>query len=282
MKCLTPASIPRPNGRGSADRLTVPCGKCVHCLATKRHHWSIRLENELQYSDYALFVTLTYDDEHIYYNENGFPSVSKRDVQLFFKRFRKSCKHRIRYYLTAEYGPKTCRPHYHIILFFSIDTPWHPLDIYTLIDNAWEKGNIDVGKVTSASINYVTKYCITKNDKILGVDEPFSLMSRRPGLGYQYIEKMKSWHLADVDLPRYYITKPNGIKVGLPRYYRDKIYSKEQIEHMTERFKSVTNDDFELDRRKFDSDGQYFKYQLDKFDSYVNNYTRKLTKTNKL
>lgn len=280
MKCLTPLSIPRPNGGGNADRITVPCGKCVHCLSNRRSQWSTRLEFELEDCDMARFVTLTYSDEHLYYNENGFPSVNKRDVQLFLKRFRRSASFKIRYFCTAEYGTKTYRPHYHFIFFFTIDTPYNPFDIYKLIEQVWEKGNVDFGKVTPASIAYCTKYVITNQLTILGVDPPFSLMSRRPGLGYNYIVKMKSWHNSDVDNPRFYIQRPNGIKLSMPRYFKDRIYSKDFLERHS--VSKNPYDDFEAERNAFDPDGNYFKYQMDRFDSYVNNYTKKLTKTNKL
>lgn len=47
---------------------------------------------------------------------------SKRDVQLFLKRVRKSLSkysdEKIRYYAVSEYGPKTFRAHYHVLFFY--------------------------------------------------------------------------------------------------------------------------------------------------------------------
>ena len=108
--------IRHPTKKG--ERIVVPCGRCAACFSTKRSHWSSRIEYEYRYSHDAHFVTLTYDDEHIRQNEHGVYSVFKDDVQKFFKRLRQNSIYgNIRYYLTAEYGSRTMRPHYHAIIF---------------------------------------------------------------------------------------------------------------------------------------------------------------------
>ena len=73
--------------------------------------WATRIELEAKEWDDVIFLTLTYDDEHIPYGEiiKGYRSiqsqtVSKRDVQLFLKRLRKAYKKPIKYFLAAEYG----------------------------------------------------------------------------------------------------------------------------------------------------------------------------------
>ncbi len=72
-------------------------------------------------------MTLTYDDEHLPINDyvdsdgviHGKPTLRKRDVQLFLKRLRKNYKYdnHIKYFCCGEYGGKTFRPHYHLIIF---------------------------------------------------------------------------------------------------------------------------------------------------------------------
>jgi hypothetical protein len=47
-------------------------------------------------------------------------------------------------------------------------------------------------------------------------------MSRRPGIGSVYYDKMRAWHRED---KRTYVVRPGGYKQRLPRYYKDKIFT---------------------------------------------------------
>lgn len=221
MQCLSPITI-KVKGKG---HLPVPCGRCAACLQNRRNSWSFRLEQELKVSTSAHFVTLTYTDDKLYFNEYGNPSVNKRDVQLFIKRLRKLSDEKLRYYAVAEYGSKTHRPHYHIILF----NLSHDFDSANLLlTNAWGNGQIQVGSVTPASIAYVTKYVFQKGKNWEGEDKVFSLMSRKPGIGSNYLDTHTKWH--EEDPTRFYSVKEGGQKVSLPRFYRDKIYSQQDKE----------------------------------------------------
>lgn len=55
-------------------------------------------------------------------------------------------------------------------------------------------------------------------------------MSRRPGIGAHYINTHTNYHL---DALRYY-SKQKGIYQRLPRYFKDKMFSKEQRAEMAE------------------------------------------------
>lgn len=224
MKCLSPITIRNPCESSLERFIQVPCGRCAACLSSKRNEWSYRLEYELKSSISAFFVTLTYDDIHLHYDDYSRPVVCKRDVQLFLKRLRKACDgFRIRYYLCAEYGPTTFRPHYHAIIFGL--PPNREVAEKTILE-AWKQGFVKVGTVTESSIAYVTKYCITKTDDLDGREPVFALMSRRPGLGFDYVEKMKVWHQADET--RMYSPKLDGVKVPIPRYFKEKVYDDRQ------------------------------------------------------
>lgn len=143
--CKAPVTIFR-----NKKRDLVPCGKCLWCLQKKRADWSFRLFQELNVSESAHFLTLTYDDEKL--PEEG---LRKRDLQLFFKKLRKSNSAKIRYYAVGEYGTRTSRAHYHAIMF--------NLDVTCPVAQIWDKGHVQVGSVTPASIHYVTKYVINKH-----------------------------------------------------------------------------------------------------------------------
>lgn len=93
----------------------VPCGHCRACRLRLRSEWSLRMVHELDsHRHLALFVTLTYDNDHL--PSDG--SLKVRDIQLFYKRLRKALGPvKIKHYTCGEYGPRTMRPHYHAIIF---------------------------------------------------------------------------------------------------------------------------------------------------------------------
>lgn len=86
-----------------------------------------------------------------------------------------------------------------------------------------------IGKVTPSSIHYVTKYCLAYSDLPFDGDSPyrpFMLCSRHPAIGSNYLSSaMVNWHRAST--PRTYVVN-NGFKLSMPKYYRDRIWSKEE------------------------------------------------------
>lgn len=84
--------------------ILVPCGKCLKCRSKYRLQWQLRLQHELDsYNGVAMFLTLTYDEKYLPYNN----SLDKRDVQLFIKRLRKYYSDiNIKYFAVGEYGTK--------------------------------------------------------------------------------------------------------------------------------------------------------------------------------
>ena len=266
MECLSPISIARPNGHGNADRICVPCGRCVACLQRRRAHWSFRLSEELRNSSNAYFLTLTYDDVHLTVNENGIPSVNKRDCQLFLKRLRKAIPGTpIRYYLVSEYGSRTYRPHYHAIIF----NVHNDKSIATnAILNSWQNGNVKLGTVTPASMHYVTKYCINALDAPFGATKVFALMSKRPAIGKSYLSRAASFHEAD---DRFYVVYPGGIKGSLPRYYAEKLYTKEARERHADQCRSKNKDPVQ----KWVGNPDPFRYDSDVKSQFVKSVKQK-------
>jgi hypothetical protein len=184
--------------------------------------WSFRLVKHGERSNSALFVTLTYDDEKIPISKNGLQTLDKTDLQKFFKRLRKLTHEKISYYAVGEYGDKTQRPHYHIILF-NANT--------RIVESAWSIdsipiGHVHFGDVSDASIGYTLKY-ISKEKRIPMFNQDdrnkeFSLMSK--GLGINYLnEKTIKWHKAKLE-ERMYLPLKDGKKAAMPRYYKDKLY----------------------------------------------------------
>lgn len=213
----------------------VPCGKCENCGKRKVSSWSFRLMQEDRVSETSYFITLTYDTKYVPITPKGYMSLGERetvlsgkpekarDLQLFFKRLRKANKHTgrdIKYYAVGEYGEKSFRPHYHIILF--------NVEIHT-VEPSWGMGDVHYGYVSQASVGYTLKYIskarripLHKNDDRV---PEFSIMSK--GLGASYLNaKFYKWHHAD-PLNRMYCDLKDGKKISMPRYYKLKLYSDE-------------------------------------------------------
>lgn len=222
MRCISPISV------GGDVKSSVPCGRCYACLRNYQSQWIIRLKEELKVSKNAYFITLTYNDDSIPRDVNGYTYVSKSDVQKFFKRLRKSINHQpIRYYASAEYGPATMRPHYHAIIFNlpTIDE----YDTRKLIADAWTLNNKPLGFITAENVNenriaYVTGYTMDKYKNVESDKKVFSLMSK--GLGKSYLERKErvQWHY-DKPTENMYYPLEDGKRRALPRYYRNKIIS---------------------------------------------------------
>lgn len=206
----------------------VPCGHCMNCYHKKRLDWTIRMEKELKVSSSCFFITCTYSDEFLPRTKSGRPTLSKRDHQLFLKRLRKKYGEGIRYYMCGEYGSNFDRPHLHYVLYnLPLDlleraelVRYHPSPVYISPDltGIWANGSVEIGEITSGGMSYVAKYCQWREESDLSVFDddqvkPFSLQSRNPGIGEDYItEGWKS--------PFMY---RDGVKVATPRYYRDKM-----------------------------------------------------------
>lgn len=199
----------------------MPCGACNYCLGNKRGDWTFRVLNELKMASTASFLTMTYDDKHVRYDESsGEQTLCKRDVQLFTKSLRKAnalvSDLKLRYYTVGEYGTQTSRPHYHSIMF-NVDP-----SLTGRLPTFWPHGHMQVDPVTHATIHYVTKYVINRPGDYTGRQKPFSLISNKPGLGAGYLTpQMIQWHL---DEKRTY-TQQLGQTQRLPRYYKDKIFT---------------------------------------------------------
>lgn len=185
--CFTPYLVFNPETK---DRIPVPCGSCPECTARRTSGWSFRLVQQEKVSSISLFVTLTYDTKYVPISCNGFMSLSKRDVQLFLKRLRKETTKRkrrngaIKYYAAGEYGGKTKRPHYHLILFNAehddILSAWRDPKTKQPI------GSVHFGTVSGASVGYTLKYihkkCFRPMHRNDDREPEFGLMSKDLGL----------------------------------------------------------------------------------------------------
>lgn len=278
MQCLSPIHLKRSKPSPKGDFVTVPCGKCYACLSRKRSEWAFRLQKEERYSSSAYFFTLTYEDSNLDFNEDGYPCVSKNDIQLFMKRLRKIyAPEKIRYFIVSEYGPETYRPHYHGLIF---NAPAPTVDrFYRDLQSAWRYGFVEAGSVTPASINYCAKYCISKHRIKPGYTPCFNLMSRRPGIGSTYVERHSELYKSKL---QDWSVFPGGQRVRLPRYFRQKIFSDEETRILNVRLQAKQKADRAELEAYLESIGvSYSKYELDTIRDYNRRMEKQLTKKSK-
>lgn len=209
--------------------ITFPCGNCPECITKKLSSWAFRLMQEEKKSTFAKFITLTYDNKYVPFNPFGVLSLKKRDLQLFFKRLRKRLENNeseysrpVKYYGVGEYGGETNRPHYHIALFNA--------SIESVIDS-WQLGNVNFGDqrgICQQTAYYMCKYMMKskikkKEYKQKWIEPEFSLISKGLGLSYLENQQMVDWHMTDIE-NRMYLGLKGGNKIGMPRYYKEKMY----------------------------------------------------------
>ena len=110
-------------------------------------------------------------------------------------------------------------------------------ELYRL-QSSWPFGFIQIGTISDNSIMYVCKYHVNRTDYPEHANPSFALMSRRPGIGAIYGNKMFEFHDG---YDKNYYPDHGGVKRRLPRYLRDKIYSKESIENLSSFFSTALN-----------------------------------------
>lgn len=209
----------------------VPCGQCPACLKRRADHWAFRLFSEMKQATSAAMLTLTYEDRWLPRSFNGHATLQKRDFQLFMKRLRKKCRNTLKYYACGEYGGLTNRPHYHLVMF---NLPSKYLINHHYLEDIWQMGGIHIAECNMATIRYTTKYVMKGRWEPEADDDDraplFSCMSKKLGMN----------HLTP-QMVRYYtenmlgvITLPGGALVSMPRYYKEKIFSKRERKILAE------------------------------------------------
>lgn len=241
------------------DYIQIPCGKCVGCRLDYSRQWAYRCMLELEYHSSAYFVTLTYDEAHlpVVQSEGGpVASLRKRDFQLFMKRLRKRFGEGIRFFAAGEYGSETFRPHYHAIIFgldlddltiykrssigYNYFNSKKLQDVWSVRNSSGELepiGYAVVGSVTWETAAYTARYVMKKLSgpeasfyEDNGIEPPFSLMSRRPGIAYQWYVDHPGCAAEDYLVIS---TEKGGMKFHPPRYF-DRLFDVESPEDAKE------------------------------------------------
>lgn len=91
---------------------------------------------------------------------NLIPYCKTSDCQKFLKRLRFHIKadynEEIRHYSVSEYGPRTYRPHWHLLLFFNSDEVSEIISQY--VSESWSYGNSNCELSKGGSASYVASY----------------------------------------------------------------------------------------------------------------------------
>lgn len=236
--CVSPLMIKKDMEKyGACDYNRVPCGTCPECHQSKVDEWKFRFKYELRDAVAPLFITLTYNNENLFYTLDRQPTLHKRDVQLFIKRLRKAhsmvSSLKLRYLAVGEYGSKRGRPHYHVCLLnlepqfrYLIARAWTRTCHVT--KKSWSIGRIDIkGLYSVGAANYVMKYMNKQSPHLRKNDlrsKEFKVASINFGLSY-LTPTIMAYHRAAVE--NCYITHPNGYKMSMPRWYKTKVYNAE-------------------------------------------------------
>lgn len=265
MSCYHPvkgyrAERPGPSGRrqivfsprkGFVDLpMEVPCGSCIGCRLDRAKEWAVRCVHEASLHKESCFLTLTYADENL--PDGG--SLNPRNFVLFMKRLRKKFG-RVRFFQCGEYGAALGRPHHHCIIF-----GWRPTDLSLwkrkgnvklfrskAIEELWPHGFVTVGDVSYESAAYIARYILKKvggpgaEDHYQGKHPEYITMSRRPGIGKNWIDKFSDE-----------VYKKDTLVYGLGRLTKPPRYYDKQLEQRDpEMLREIVN---ERNRRDASSD----------------------------
>lgn len=239
-RILNPKYIPNKKNGGTPPPLLerkfmhvpIGCGNCMECKKQRARGWKIRLTEDIKEHKNAKFVTLTFSNEAYaklsmeitgvegYAKDN---EIAKLAVKRYRERWRKIYKKSLRHWLTTEIGGNRYE-NIHLHGFVYAD------DIQQIKDK-WQYGYVFVGDyVGEKSIQYMTKY-VHKTDQKHPNYKQIVLTS--PGIGRNYTDspdaKKKVYKGLETD--EMYRNR-QGYKMAMPTYYKHKIYTEEEREHL--------------------------------------------------
>lgn len=219
---------------------SIPCGYCLNCRVDRRNQWSDRAKWEYVRRRTASFVTVTYDDYHLYDKMKYSPVTNQLnatldyyDIRKFIWRLRSYirshpeiqnvlCQPDFSYIYVGEYGEngqQFDRPHFHI-LFFGLDFAY----CKKMIEKCWKNGIVDVLPLLDGGINYVLKYMDKELHGLLAKQKYDDHLLARPKMHASlsfgstlYTDKYQE--IIENDMTY----KVGRIRRPVPQYYRNKL-----------------------------------------------------------
>lgn len=193
------------------------CGQCIGCRLAYSREWANRnvLESLCYDEDRNKFLTLTYSNDTVPVGSEGNLTTKLDDISDFMKRLRRYYEYNynhygIRFFAASEYGGDTFRPHYHASLFNLVIPDLKKIAnnvrgdcLYTsdLINKIWGKGFVVIGDFSWNTAAYTARYMVKKlkgkdaslEYQALGLEPECTRMSRRPGIGIEWINRREDW-----------------------------------------------------------------------------------------
>lgn len=259
------------------------CGACPECLSKRSNIWALRCSMESKTSN-AIMVTLTYDTYK--YDKNGNiigenvsnRKVDKKDCQKFIKRLRvymerkqKSDK-KVSYLLSAEYGTRTHRPHYHAILF---NVKFDDIRYYKkskrgnviykshTLTKIWNNGICTIDSLVSSAA--IAKYCTKYTAKSRSADT-FTLCSRKIGLE-EMLKRFngKSYFVdgREYPIPKFvwnHVIEDKYCAYGYSKYYNKPKDNEDNYEYKYKQYNIFTRKRTFFNDRLKGKDKEYIEY----------------------
>lgn len=256
MACISPILIDDPRNlwlAGMPVKLQVPCGHCIGCLKKRQNDWSIRIAEQLKLRASNCFVTLTYRDNNVPIGIDAVTgetrlSLRKTDYQKFLKVLRIDLQRKgfetPSFFVCGEYGSRTFRPHYHIVVCgANTDMIRHALDYWVDRYGFVLSKDIGLSQKDRQSVGmYVGKYSskgvfIEKSPLMVDfIEKPFCLASHF--LGRKYIEDRIDYFSLVNESTRYsdfdgwvddfmsnFVYRNGQFSYSMPTYYKDYFFN---------------------------------------------------------
>jgi hypothetical protein len=208
-------------------------------LINRSREWANRCVDEAKLWSRNVFVTLTYDDDHL--PADG--KVNREHIRQFIHNLRRRKEFRgttIRFFGCGEYGSQNLRPHYHLILF-NCDFPdkyiWkknrrsQALYRSHICESLWAKGFCSIGEVNFTTAQYTARYCLKKRSSPMDYEKykPILFCSVRPAIGSKFFEEHQE-EIVQHGFIVYKTFEGEYRRSPIPRYYRNSVRNQYEVQ----------------------------------------------------
>lgn len=257
--------------------IEVECGKCLNCINNKKKEKALRLIQEMNNYKFKLFITLTMDEIQATRSKSGLTSLDKNMFTLYIKKLQywekkynmkiaKDNSMKMKYISCGEYGEKSERAHYHIVLLTNSF-------IHHKIKTLWKLGHVEMETVKDVRAVYYTAgytdkkiqtYFKNKYKKDLD-DREIAFLKVSRGNGKKYIEEK----VAEITADKYYIESFNG-KNKIPTYYKTKL--KEYITGVKAKYRVLKEEErqFYQNRKTYMINHKEYYREYYKWENFIN------------